>query len=160
MAFSNIVKVAVAAAGLTLAGFGASAPASAQDFGWGGGHRVETIQYRDGFRDGYRGDGWRRDGWRGRPRCFTERTVRRTPYAPWTTSVGVTSTPPPPAHEARTVVPSAGSGTPRTGEPGAISRPDPAPPPSPSSPSISPRSSPARVASSATRVGAAPRSPT
>ena len=80
MALSNIAKVAVAAAGLTLASFGAIAPASAQGFGWGG-PRVETVQYYGERRgDGWRGEGWRREGWRRGPRCFTERVVRRTPY--------------------------------------------------------------------------------
>ncbi|MDB5642447.1 MAG: hypothetical protein JWN07_1764 [Hyphomicrobiales bacterium] len=73
MAFSlfsrNFGKVAVAAAGLTLATLASAAPASAQ--GWGG-SRFETVQYRGGHHDG-----WRRNH---RPRCFMERVVRHTPY--------------------------------------------------------------------------------
>ena len=75
MAFPTFAKVAVAAAGLTLASLAASAPASAQGFYWGGGPRVETVQYYGG---GYDRPGWRRHH-RG-PRCFTERVVRHTPY--------------------------------------------------------------------------------
>ena len=77
MAFSKFGKIAVAAAGLTLATLAASAPASAQGYNWGGGPRMETVQY-GGYADHYRGDGWRRHH-RG-PRCFTERVVRHTPY--------------------------------------------------------------------------------
>jgi hypothetical protein len=72
MALSHFGKIAVAAAGLTLATLASSVPASAQ---WGG-PRMETVQYYGG--GGYRGEGWRRPH-RG-PRCFTERVVRHTPY--------------------------------------------------------------------------------
>src|SRR4051794_13308307 len=48
MAFSHFGKIAVAAAGLTLASLAASAPASAQGFYWGGGPRVDTVQYYGG----------------------------------------------------------------------------------------------------------------
>src|SRR4051812_14465820 len=79
MAFSHFGKIAVAAAGLTLASLAASAPASAQGFYWGGGPRVDTVQYYGGGGGyGYRGEGWRRHHWG--PRCFTERVVRPTPY--------------------------------------------------------------------------------
>lgn len=75
MAFSKFGKIAVAAAGLTLATLAASAPAAAQ---WGG-PRMETVQYGGGYRgDHYRGEGWR--GHHRGPRCFTERVVRHTPY--------------------------------------------------------------------------------
>jgi hypothetical protein len=75
MAFSKFGKIALAAAGLTLATLASSAPASAQ---WGG-PRMETVQYGGGgYRGDHRGDGWRRHH-RG-PRCFTERVVRHTPY--------------------------------------------------------------------------------
>jgi hypothetical protein len=79
MAVSTFAKVAIAAAGLTLASLGSIAPASAQGYGWGG-PRVDTVQYVERRGDGWRGEGWRREGWRRGPRCFTERVVRRTPY--------------------------------------------------------------------------------
>lgn len=71
MAISTFAKIAVAAAGLTLASLGASAPAAAQ---WGGA-RFETVQYHGDYG---RHEGWRRHH-RG-PHCFTERVVRHTPY--------------------------------------------------------------------------------
>lgn len=71
MLLRSFGKVAVAAAGLTLASLAASAPASAQGFYWGG-PRVEAVQYYGG--PGWRGPGWRRHHWG--PRCFTERIVR------------------------------------------------------------------------------------
>jgi hypothetical protein len=81
MAFSHFGKIALAAAGLTLASFTASAPASAQGFYRGDAPLVETVQYYGGggggYRERHRGD-WRRHH-RG-PRCFTERVVRQTPY--------------------------------------------------------------------------------
>jgi hypothetical protein len=65
-------KVAVAAAGLTLATLATAAPAAAQ--GWGGA-RFETVQYYGGHGHGH-GHGWRRHH-RG-PRCYIERVVRHT----------------------------------------------------------------------------------
>ena len=74
MALSHIAKIAVAAAGLTLASLAASAPASAQ--GYWGGPRIETVQYHGGGHG--RHEGWRRH--HHAPRCFIERSVRHTPY--------------------------------------------------------------------------------